>query len=159
MKVQRTKGPMVAALSKAINDLQHKQARVGFFDFSKYADGTPVAYVATIQEFGYPGGNIPARPFFRPTIEEQRTAWRNTLAKGAKAVMNGRLTVQMMLEQFGMMAAGDVKRTITQVMTPPLSPVTIAARQSRKKTPGVSTKPLVDTGYMLSQVNSDVVNK
>lgn len=159
MKVQRTSGQGVAAMKKAIRDLSQKQARIGFFEYSKYEDGTPAAYVATIQEFGYPGGNIPPRPFFRPTISEQRNAWRMTLAKGAKAVMNGRLTVQMMLEQFGLMAAGDVKKTIAAVTTPALKQSTLKARQSRKKTPGVSTKPLVDTGFMLSQVNSDVVDK
>lgn len=144
---------------KAIKDLAHKQARVGFFEYSKYEDGTPVAYVATIQEFGYAGGGIPPRPFFRPTIEEQRNAWRQTLAKGAKAAVNGRLTVQMMLEQFGMMAAGDIKKTIAAVTQPALKQSTLDARQRRKKTPGVSTKPLVDTGFMLSQVSSDVVDK
>lgn len=159
MKVQRTSGQGVAAMKKAIRDLSQKQARIGFFEYSKYEDGTPAAYVATIQELGYPGGNIPPRPFFRPTIAEQRNAWRMTLAKGAKAVMNGRLTVQMMLEQFGMMAAGDVKKTIAAVTQPALKQSTLDARQRRKKTPGVSTKPLVDTGFMLSQVNSDVVDK
>lgn len=159
MKVQRTSGQGHAALLKAIKDLAQKQARVGFFENSKYEDGTPVAYVATIQEFGYAGGGIPPRPFMRPTIAEQRNAWRQALAKGAKAVMNGRLTVQMMLEQFGMMAAGDVKKTISAVTTPALKQSTLKARQRRKKTPGVSTKPLVDTGFMLSQVSSDVVDK
>lgn len=144
---------------KAIKDLDRKQARVGFFENSKYEDGTPVAYVATIQEFGYAGGGIPPRPFFRPTIEEQRNAWRQTLAKGAKAAVNGRLAVQMMLEQFGMMAAGDIKKTIAAVTQPALKQSTLDARQRRKKTPGVSTKPLVDTGFMLSQVSSDVVDK
>lgn len=159
MKVQRTSGQGHAALLKAIKDLAHKQARVGFFENSKYEDGTPVAYVATIQEFGYAGGGIPPRPFMRPTIAEQRNAWRQTLAKGANAVMNGRLTVQMMLEQFGMMAAGDVKKTIAAVATPALKQSTLDARQRRKKTPGVSNKPLVDTGFLISQVSSDVVDK
>lgn len=159
MKVTRKEGPGRATLEAAIADLQSKQSRVGFFENSKYEDGTPVAYVATIQEFGYPAGGIPARPFFRPTIAEQRAAWRDLLLKGARAVVRGKLTAENMLAQFGMQAAGDVKKTISLVMSPPLASSTIEARRRRRKTEGVSTKPLVDTGYMLSQVDSDVVSK
>jgi hypothetical protein len=158
MKVEHKPGAR-PDLERAIKDLARKQARMGFFPHSQYADGTPVAYVATIQEFGYPTGGIPSRPFFRPTIAEQRTAWRDSLAKGSRAVMRGRLTTEQMLTQFGLSAAGDVKKTISLVMTPELAESTIEARRSRRKTPGVSTKPLVDTGYMLSQVDADVVDK
>lgn len=146
------------ALLRAIRELKTKGARVGFLDTSKYPDGTPVAYVATIQEFGYPEGNIPARPFFRPTIAEQRDAWRATLQKGARAVVNGKMSVEQMLMMFGAVAAGDVAGGIRKVMTPPLKQSTLDNRQARKKTPGVSHKPLVDTGLMIQSVSNDVVD-
>jgi hypothetical protein len=144
-------------IASAIRDVQEKVARVGFFEHSKYPDGTPVAYVATIQEFGH--GAIPARPFFRPTINEQRNAWRNSLARGYKAVIGGKLTVEHMLFQLGAQAAGQVRRTISKIQNPPLSEATIKGRQSRRKGKGVSTKPLVDTGYMVQSVSNDVVTK
>ena len=159
MKVKRTGAQAHEALRRAVQDLQTKQARVGFFDTANYPDGTPVAYVATIQEFGYAAGGIPPRPFMRPTIQEQRNAWRQSLGRGAKAVLNDRLTVEQMLSQFGMSAAGDISRTISKVDTPPLADSTIAARQSKRKSPGVSRKPLVDTGLMIQSVSSDVVDK
>lgn len=146
-------------LKSLLAQIDRKQVSVGFFDTSKYPDGTPIAYVAAIQEFGYPGGNIPARPFMRPTMEEQRSAWANTLRRGYKAVINEQISLVSMLEQFGALAAGQVKVTITKVTAPVLADATIAARQSRKKTKGVSTKPLVDTGFMLSQVNHAVEDK
>lgn len=138
-------------LQKSIADMQTKRAAVGFFDTAHYTDGTPVAYVATIQEFGH--GKIPPRSFMRSTISEQREAWQTTLAQGARRVLADKMTVDQMLEAFGMMAAGQIKEKIASIMAPGLSDVTIAARLRRNNT---STKPLVDTGYLISSVDSKV---
>ena len=141
-------------LATAIRDIQSKKLRVGWFETARYQDGTPVAYVAAIQEFGH--GAIPPRPFMRPTIEAQRQAWRETLRKGAKQVLSERLTFEQMLTAFGMAAAGQVAESIKAVTAPPLSPRTLAARQVKKKTPGVSAKPLIDTALMFQSVTAQV---
>lgn len=159
MPVQRTGKGLRDHMKRILDEVESKEVQVGFFESSAYEDGTPVAYVAAIQEFGYPEGNIPARPFIRPTVAEQREAWRKTLQQGFKAAINERITVMHMLEQFGMAAAGQVKITISKITDPPLSAATLAARQSRKKTDGVSTKPLVDTGLLISSVQSAVVDR
>ncbi|MCQ9426683.1 hypothetical protein NRB16_24490 [Pseudomonas sp. LJDD11] len=173
------------ALRRALAEIASKQARVGFFEHSKYPDGTSVAHVATIQEF-HPQH---ARPFMRPTIEEQRSTWQDTLKKGMQAVINGRIDATAMLQQFGMLAAGDVRLTISRITSPELSPITLLLRKRRNSpdfTPGgravgqaardarftgpraaddrnnlsgVSTKPLVDTGLLIQSVNSDVVDR
>lgn len=158
MAVSRSGGGLDKLRAK-LAQVEKTQLQVGFFDSSKYPDGTPVAYVAAIQEYGYPAGNIPARPFFRPTIEAQRAAWLETLQRGYKAVIADRISLSDMLNQVGALAAGQIKMAISQVSAPPLSPATIAARQARRKSPGVSTKPLVDTGYMISQVNHSVTSR
>ncbi|KAG1305014.1 hypothetical protein G6F62_015645 [Rhizopus arrhizus] len=49
--------------------------RVGFLENAKYPDGTPVAMVAAINEFGRPDHNQPPRPFFRRMIEEKHKGW------------------------------------------------------------------------------------
>lgn len=155
MKITRTAG-VSDKLRVAAQELGKKRLRVGWFDTSKYEDGTPVAYVATIQEFGYPQGGIPARPFMRPTVAEKTNEWKSTLAAGSRQIMAGRLTVEQMLGQFGMMAAGNIAQTISKIYTPPLAPATIAARAAKRKSPGVSTKPLVDTGLMIQSVSHKV---
>lgn len=157
MKVQHQKGPAYDAMKKAIRELEATQARAGFFDTSVYPDGTPVAYVAAAQEYGTP--TAPARSFFRPTMKAKKNAWADLMRNGAKAVISGRLTAEQMLEQFGQSVAGSVKETISQIQNPALAESTIKARQSKRKSPGVSTKPLVDSGYMISQVSNDVVTK
>lgn len=141
-------------LATAIRDIQSRKLRVGWFDTARYQDGTPVAYIAAIQEFGH--GAIPPRPFMRPTIAQQRQAWRDTLRKGAKQVLAERLTFGQMLTAFGLSAAGEVAESIKAVTAPPLSPRTLAARQAKKKTPGVSAKPLIDTALMFQSVTAQV---
>ena len=146
----------IAKVKAAIRDLSRKQVRVGWFDTAKYDNGTPVAYVATIQEFGYPEGGIPARPFMRPTVANKTNEWKKTLAKGAKMVANGKLTYTQMLSGFGQSVAGQIAETISQITTPKLADATIAARARKRKSPGVSTKPLVDSGLMIQSVSHKV---
>lgn len=187
MKVQRS-GNGTEKLKALVDEIGKKKVSVGFFDSSKYPDGTPVAYVAAIQEFGYK--SIPPRPFLRPTLAEQRAAWTQTLTRGYKAVLNEKITLENMLNQFGAQAAGQVKIAISKVQSPPLSLSTLLLRKRRKDPDfkaggksvgqavrdanmsgprpkgdksmdisGVSTKPLVDTGYLISQVQHSVQNK
>lgn len=154
MEVRRTSNE--AAIRKMLADLEKKEVRVGFFENSKYPDGTPIAYVAAIQEFGY--GPIPPRPFMRPAEESNKGKWVKGIASGVRAVIAGQVTLDHALEQVGMVAAGDVRKAIKAVTAPPLAESTVRARQRRKKgKKAVSRKPLVDTGQMLQAVNSAVV--
>lgn len=155
--VRVTHSPGAAqALQRAIKDLKSKQVRVGWFDTAKYEDGTPVAYVATIHELGYPAGGIPARPMMRPTVQEKASEWKDTLAAGSRQVLNGGMTADQMLGQFGMMVAGNISETIAGIHKPALTDSTIAARDRKRKSPGVSVKPLVDTGLLIQSVSSKV---
>ena len=138
-------------LAASIAELPKKRADVGFFDTAVYPDGTPVAYVATVQEFG--SGRIPPRSFMRSTISEQREAWQATLAQGSRRVLADKLTADQMLDAFGQSVAGQIKEKIASIMAPGLADSTIAARLRRNNT---STKPLVDTGYLISSVDSKV---
>lgn len=154
MEVRRTSNS--EAIKKMLAELDKKEIRVGFFENSKYPDGTPIAYVAAIQEFGY--GPIPPRPFMRPAEEANKGKWLKGIAAAVRAVISGQVTLDHALEQVGMVAAGDVRKAIKAVTAPPLAESTVRARQRRKKgKKAVSRKPLVDTGQMLQAVNSAVV--
>lgn len=155
MKVESTRKD----IGKLLHSLESKTLRVGFFDSAQYPDGTPVAYVAAIQEYGYPEGNIPARSFFRATISGQKDGWRDGIAAGSKAMLEGRISAEAMLSQIGGLAAGQIGQTISQISEPPLKDSTIEARRSRRSSPGVSTKPLVDTRTLIQSVTFDVTNK
>jgi hypothetical protein len=75
MRVRHVSGNGRKALEVALQTLGNKVGKVGWFEGAKYPDGTQVAYVATIQEYGYSPKNIPPRPFMRPTIVKYRNTW------------------------------------------------------------------------------------
>lgn len=162
-RVVRKPGPGEQVLKQFLDGIKgDKVGKVGWFESAKYNDGTPVAYVATINEFGCPEKNIPARPTVRPTIAEQQGNWRRLAAQGAKAILAGRYTVAQVLEGIGLQAVGDIKKTISKLTSPALKESTVKNRLRRRadrKTIGGLTKPLVDTGRMLNSLTNVVEDK
>jgi hypothetical protein len=161
VKVTRVKSDAGKNLTVALDNLQGKVGKVGWFEGSKYPDkkSTPVAYVAAIHEYGYPAKNIPARPFMRPTIIAKQNEWRQVAARGAKSILKGHGNVADVMEAVGAKAAGDIRKTITQIYSPPLKPATIAARlrnRANKKTVGRLNKPLIDTKEMYNTLTNTV---
>jgi len=153
--VKRDNPKAFDTLNARLKELEGKQAKVGWFATSKYEDGTPVAYIAAIQEFGSPKNNIPPRPFMRPTVIHQKNEWIQLLTSGARSILAGKSSITTVMNAIGLKASADIAKSITQVFSPPLKPATIAARKRKradKKTLGLLTKPLVDTGLMLNTV-------
>lgn len=184
MKIMRTKGQGAEQLRMLLGGISNKVGKVGFFPSSVYEDGTPVAYVATIQEYGVAQKGIPPRPFMRPTIEKQRMTWRAIADQGARSMLAGKATGDQVLEAIGLKASGDIRRTISQIQSPPLSQVTIELRKQRRegrtitgKTVGEAykatqsafyknvsssspiAKPLVDSALMKESVSYEVSEK
>lgn len=158
-------------LDLKLKQLEGYESRVGWGEEAKYGDGTPVAYVATIQEFGW--GKIPPRPFMRPAAKKHEQDWRNTAAIAAQGILDGKITGQQGMDLIGQRAQDDVLQAIIDVVSPALSPITMVLRLWRRQgrkitgkvvgeaaarlakgeiidTAGVSDKPLNDTGYMIS---------
>ena len=68
----------MSVLERAPKEFENMVAQVGIPSGIQYEDGTDVAFVAAIHEFGAPAANIPARPFIMPTVAEQKDQWTNT---------------------------------------------------------------------------------
>lgn len=152
MKARRVKG---VDLSAALKGLQDNSCKVGFFETAKYEDGTPVAYIAAIHEFGAASRSVPPRPFMRPTIAEHRANWQSLMRSGANKLAKGGITAEVFYDRLGLQASGDVRKTIAGIKEPPLKPATVKARERRyaKGAKGKSPdKPLVDTGTLLNSV-------
>lgn len=122
--------------------------KVGFLAGATYPDGTPVAMVAAIQNWGAPRANIPPRPFFSNMIERKSPEWGP--ATGALLVAND-YDAAKTLEQVGQAIAGQLRQSIIDTNDPALAPSTI-------KRKGFS-KPLVERGIMLNAVDHQVVKK
>lgn len=145
-----------------IAGLEGLQGKVGWFETAKYPDGTSVAYVASIHEFGYPEGGIPARSFMRSTAMESSKQWTLAFGRGVKAIASGTFNADQVMESVTLLAVGDIKKKISEIQSPPLAPATIAARRRRYKNKALTgnlTKPLVDTSLMVSSITNVVERK
>jgi hypothetical protein len=94
------------------------------------------------------GGPIPERPFLRDAMRENQDKYRSAMRAAARDILARKATPQAILRKLGVMAQGDVQKSITSLMSPPNSPVTIALKGS--------SKPLVDTGELRQAVTYKV---
>lgn len=124
---------------------QPRTLRVGFLQSSTYPDGTPVAMIAAIQNFGAPSRGIPPRPFMSNAVAKHSPSWPKGIATQLKANGND---VDNALEVTGEVIKGQIQQSIRDTNAPPLSPVTIA----RKGFDAV----LIDTGHMLNSVDKEI---
>lgn len=148
-----------ARLRKVSEELEGIELRTGWFETTRYEDGTPTAYVAAIHELGDPGSGIPPRPFMRPTIARKEDAWRAFILQEARKIYAGGGSVEELFEKLGLAVAGEIAKSISLVMAPPLKPATIAAKRRKladRATTGALDKPLVETGLMISSVTHTV---
>lgn len=156
-----------------------KALEVGFLEDATYPDGTSVAMVAAIQEYGAPGVGIPPRPFFRKMVAKHKSEWGPALGRYVRKTKGD---LPMALAYLGERIAGELRESIISIQDPPLSPVTVMLRdmksrdqslvvtrstveEARQKVAagesnhGASTKPLVETGHMLARIDYRVVGK
>lgn len=161
-------------LDVRLKQLQGFQAKVGWGEEAVYENGTSVAYVAAINEFGKH-----ARPFMRPSAIKNEQAWREIAGIAAGLITDGKITGQDGMEMLGQRGEDDVLQAIVDVTSPPLSPITLLLRKWRREgrkitgatvgeaaaliksgarvdVSGVSTKPLNDTGYMIATLSHRV---
>ena len=142
-------------LAKRLKGFENKVAKVGWFPTAQYPaeeGGLHVAQVAIIQELGAPAANIPPRPFIAPTIAKEGNEWAKQIQKGARAVMRGATNVETVLQIVGQQAAGDIRKTISEVRSPPLAPSTLAKRAAD----GYTDQPLNRTGLMIATCTNTV---
>lgn len=139
--------------SRVIKDLQYRlknfnaktTLNVGFFEESRYDNGSYVADVARYNEFGTL--DIPPRPFFRKAINDNSSKWLDFLARDLAQTEN----IELSYNRLGEIARGDIVKSINQTNSPPNAPSTIKAKGS--------SKPLVDTGFLRANVTFKVVKK
>lgn len=117
--------------------------KVGVLDNSKYPDGTSVATVAYKNEYGFK--NIPSRPFFRQTIQEQKKNWSVLMMDGIAAGYD----LEKCFGLVGTQMQGDVQMSITQWTSPPNAPSTVAKKGFQK--------PLIETSLMRDSIKYEIV--
>lgn len=93
-------------------------------------------------EFGT--NRIPARPFLRTSMRNNRKKYLNIVQKKTNDVLAGRLNIRQLLNQIGILAQGDVQDSIVSGNWVRNAPSTIKQKGS--------SRPLIDTGAMRQAV-------
>lgn len=109
----------VTARLKDLAKKAHGSVRVGFID----NDQAPIAFW---NEFGHKGRfPAPPRPFFRTMVAKDSPNWPGMMAGELKrSGMDGHKTLAFMGEHI----EGELKQSIIDLNSPPLSPVTLRLR-------------------------------
>ena len=177
--VEISGGDKLQAKLKELADGLAKGAllRVGFLEGATHTHSDlPMAAIAAIQEFGAPAAGIPPRPFFRNMVAQYSGDWGEQLAEQFKVADYDSWQALFVM---GLALRGELQQSMTDLDSPPLSPVTLmlrkmqmapenrtitgkvvgeaAARVAAGESPGgVSTKPLIWTGELQSAVDFEV---
>ncbi|HEY1441411.1 MAG TPA: hypothetical protein VGF65_11345 [Mycobacterium sp.] len=122
--------------------------KVGFLGGATYPDGTSVAMVAAVNEFGAPSRGQPPRPFFRNMIADQSPTWG---AKAAAILKTNGGDVKATLDVLGQEIQGRLIQSINTLTEPPLAASTIARKGF--------DKPLIDTSLMVKSVSYEVTER
>lgn len=138
-------------LEEFLKDIGKKVAQsatveIGFMEDATYEDGTPVALVAMIQDYGAPAANIPPRPFFRNVIAKESGHWGEDLAILLKST---NYNAEQALDLMGEEIAGELQDSINEFDSVPLAPATIASKGFDKQ--------LIDSGHMFRSVDHRVI--
>lgn len=174
-------------INERLAPLKDKVVQAGILG-GQYANGTNIAYIGAIQEYGAPQANIPSRSFMRSTSAERRKDWTKAYGDGIAAVAAGQLSAEDLMEMVGSLMAADIQKKISEIDAPALSPITIMLRGMRSHDPdlvvtgrtvgeaaarvangddnyGATTKPLVPaeaeggTGLLLKSISHNAVDR
>jgi len=147
--------------------------RVGFLEGATYSDGTPVATVAAINNFGAPEAGIPPRPFFNKFIEDNSGEWGAQLAR---LLAGSDYDVEKAFNIMGMGMVGQLQTALIETNSPALSKVTLLLRErfptgdyeaadvwaafsdiaEGVEPAGGNAKPLVWSGHMINSIDYEV---
>jgi hypothetical protein len=123
-----------------------KSVDVGFLQGSTNSEtGASIPLYAFVNEFGAPSRGQPPRPFFRNMIAANSPGWGTELAEEIKSRDYDAASA---LAVMGKLIQGQLKASIYDLTSPPLSPKTIARKGF--------DKPLVDTSEMVKSVAYEV---
>ena len=132
VRVRTTGGDKLRSRLRLLAARPSVRIEAGIIHGERYDDGTPVAYAAAINEYGYPAGGIPERPAWRAAAEAIKERLRGTPLPNA-----------LEADRIGRDAVETLKKTITEWSEPPNAPSTVARKGFDD--PLIETRKLVDS--------------
>lgn len=178
---------------KAWDALKEKYAdyliQAGWFEESKYDNGTPIGGIAAVQNYGAVINQsvtekqrnflrllgiylrkttqtlhivIPATHFMEDCQNKNKEKWRKLIKDAWTSVFLGNIEPDKAMEQIAFAIEGDIRKAIKDVEGPPLSPLTLEGKKrgyKDQKTTGNLGKRLEGTGQMALSVSHKVTKK
>lgn len=166
---------------RAFDELRHRinagkhAVRVGVPSGAAESDGTPVAMIAAVHEFGSPSQGIPERPFLRTAMQENRDKYVRLNRINLVKMLRGQMGMEQALGKLGEMAKGDVQAKLKNGDFKRLDPKTIAARrrarsngynkalqrkvakkQAAGNAAGPIDRPLIDSGQLRQSITWEI---
>ena len=117
----------------------------------KYPDGTQVAFVAAVNNYGSTSRGIPARPFMTEGAVDAVKVTRPIIEALVPAMNRGKITAEGILEEMGPHAVGAIQDKIKDGAWEPNAQATVALKGS--------AKPLMGTTGLLRSSITYVVRK
>ena len=154
-------GKKLDALVQKVRRAQARPAviEVGLFESARYQDGTSVAMVGAIHQFGAPNNKlygrpapIPARPWFTSALPKIEKAVREIVRDNVDP--RNPVLSRAAAGKIGAVAKGILQESITELSQPPLSETTIKLKRAAGKKGRLNV--LIDTGFMRASVSYEV---
>lgn len=124
-------------------------------------DGITNPELAAVQEYGYPEGNIPARPFVGPSWEQHRAEYQEQVRVLAQRASSSGASLERGLGLLGEKMVTDMRNyVVAGASIAPENAPSVKRRKERtsSRTPwGVRT--LVDTGALMRSISWAVVRE
>lgn len=159
---------------KKLAGMDEFSVKAGVLAGATYPDtGVKVAKIARMQEFGT--SKIPPRPFLRNTVAREGGEWQRALKKEVNLYLAGKQSLDAVTTRVGNRMVSDIKKTIKEGVTPPISEVTKMMRyltkvknmprngrtyltalntvKSGEKAGDVETTPLYDTHVLYNSID------
>lgn len=111
-------------------------------------NGTSIAFIAAVNEFGSGDGHVPERSFLRSTLDENGEKYIGQLGVALGKVLSDKSSLRKELNLIGAGAAADVQRKITAIASPANAKSTVAKKGS--------SNPLIDDGQLRASIDFEV---
>lgn len=131
-------------IKRQLRVLDNAFTLIGIQEGSDTPGGTSLALIAAANEFGTKNGHIPERPWQRGWFDANRKRIEKFASNLYTRVLKGNITADRALKILGEWYTGELKKSVTQLKTPPNAPSTIQKKKS--------SNPLIDTGYMRNSI-------
>tara|TARA_R110000868_G_scaffold124084_6_gene328263 strand:+ start:1002 stop:1442 length:441 start_codon:yes stop_codon:yes gene_type:complete len=144
MKVNKKTTLDIKNMAKKLDKMK---VEAGFFSSAVYEDGTSVAEVAMINNYGVPQRGQPPRRFMDDALKKA-SEWKKTFDFMVQKDFSRGGDFKTSFDTLGSVVQGDIRMAIKEFTSPALAQSTI----DRKGFP----KPLENTGYMRDSANYKV---